>query len=133
MATTRKNLQTRKGRKGGRKPGIGNAHRRGSSVPRSTGGRSRNAGTFIARNSWFHLVYESMTDAFVRVDMKGRLKDFNKPFVHMVGYEARELRKMTYTDLTPEQWHEAESGIITHQVLTRGYSELYEKEYRRKD
>jgi two-component system, cell cycle sensor histidine kinase and response regulator CckA len=78
-------------------------------------------------------LYESIRDAFALVDMTGRLREFNEVFREMLGYGREELLAMTYRDLTPERWHAFESGIVERQVLTRGYSEVYEKEYRRKD
>src|SRR5512141_2436521 len=51
----------------------------------------------------------------------------------MVGYTADELRAMRYQDLTPDRWHDIENAIVTQQVLTRGHSDVYEKEYRHKD
>jgi two-component system, cell cycle sensor histidine kinase and response regulator CckA len=35
--------------------------------------------------------------------------------------------------LTPERWHVVEADLVQNQVLKKGYSEIYEKEYRRKD
>ena len=51
----------------------------------------------------------------------------------MLGYEAEELLALRYTDVTPEKWHPLEAEIIQKQVVPRGYSDIYEKEYRRKD
>ncbi len=67
------------------------------------------------------------------VDMDGRIQQFNQAYRKMLGYESDELRKLTYMDLTPEKWHDFETGIIEKQVLPRGYSDIYEKEYIRKD
>ena len=39
----------------------------------------------------------------------------------------------SYVDLTPEKWHAMESEIVDTQILTRGFSDVYEKEYLRKD
>jgi PAS domain S-box-containing protein len=50
----------------------------------------------------------------------------------MVGYTPEELLKLTYWELTPEKWHASEK-IVDQQILTRGYSEIHEKEYRKKD
>ena len=36
-------------------------------------------------------------------------------------------------DITPEPWHAFEAEIVRKQILPRGYSDIYEKEYRRKD
>ena len=81
----------------------------------------------------YHRLYDSMRDAFVSVEMGGRITSFNEPFQKIVGYEKEELHNLTYNDLTPEKWHTIEADIVKNQVLTRGYSGIYEKEYRRKD
>jgi PAS domain S-box-containing protein len=44
-----------------------------------------------------------------------------------------ELYQLTYEDITPKKWHAMEAEILEHQVLRRGYSEIYEKEYIRED
>jgi PAS domain S-box-containing protein len=80
----------------------------------------------------FRRLYESMMDAFAVVDMAG-IQEFNSMFQALLGYSEEELRKLTYMDLTPECWHATEAGIIQNQVLRSGFSEVYEKEYRKKD
>ena len=81
----------------------------------------------------YRQLYESMIDGFVRVDMKGRITEFNDAFHKLVGYEPKELLKLAYTDLTPEKWHVFETDIVERQVRVKGYSEVYEKECRSKD
>ncbi len=81
----------------------------------------------------FRKLHESMQDAFVSVDMQGRILECNSAYQEMLGYTADELRKRTYLDLTPKKWHAMESRIVQEQVLPQGYSGVYEKEYRRKD
>ena len=78
-------------------------------------------------------LYESMRDAFVMVDMTGQVREFNSAFQMMTGYSKDELLELTYMDLTPPQWHRMETSIVNEQILTRGHSDVYEKEYRRKD
>ena len=78
-------------------------------------------------------LHDSMRDAFVKVDMSGRIQEFNSSYQIMLGYSAEELRQTTYQDLTPEKWQDSEEAIIQKEVLSRGYSEVYEKEYRKKD
>ena len=51
----------------------------------------------------------------------------------MLGYSEEELRRLTYPEITPDKWHEIEAKIIREQVLSQGFSEVYEKEYLRKD
>ncbi|MCX7825896.1 MAG: PAS domain S-box protein, partial [Verrucomicrobiae bacterium] len=81
----------------------------------------------------YRRLHESMTDAFVKVDMKGRIQEFNPAYRNMLGYTDEELRQLTYVDLTPEKWHVFEDRIVREQILLRGHSAVYEKEYRRKD
>jgi PAS domain S-box-containing protein len=78
-------------------------------------------------------LYESIADGFVLVDPGGPILEFNETYRRMLGYEAAELRRMTYPELTPEAWHAFEARIVEEQILPRGYSDVYEKEYRRKD
>ena len=49
----------------------------------------------------------------------------------MVGYTPEELLKLTYRDITPAKWHAFEQNIV-EQIVALGYSEVYEKECRRK-
>jgi PAS domain S-box-containing protein len=76
---------------------------------------------------------ESLRDAYVLVAMDGRLRGWNFVYRNMLGYSDDELAHLTYFDITPVKWHEAEAKIVTEQILPRGHSEVYEKEYRRKD
>ena len=54
-------------------------------------------------------------------------------FKELLGYEAEELAGLTYRDITPAQWHDMEEHILRDQVQQRDFSDVYEKEYRRKD
>jgi two-component system, cell cycle sensor histidine kinase and response regulator CckA len=81
----------------------------------------------------YRKLHESMMDGFVSVSMDGMIKEFNESYQKILGYTADELSNLTYRDLTPEQWHTFEQKIVVEQVLARGYSEVYEKEYRKKD
>jgi PAS domain S-box-containing protein len=81
----------------------------------------------------YRRLHESITDAFVSVDMNGRIIEFNPAYEALLGYTAEELRQQTYVGLTPEKWHAFERSIVAEQVLPRGHSDVYEKEYRRKD
>ncbi|MBI4706302.1 MAG: PAS domain S-box protein [Candidatus Omnitrophica bacterium] len=81
----------------------------------------------------YHLIFEALRDGFIWVDMSGRLKKFNSAYQRMLGYSAQELLNLTYIDITPKKWHAFEEKIIQEQVMQRGYSDLYEKEYVTKD
>jgi PAS domain S-box-containing protein len=75
----------------------------------------------------------NMMDAFGATDMKGQIKEANQIFLDLVGYTKDELLDLSIFDLTPSKWHGVEKQIIDEQVLARGYSDIFEKEYRRKD
>ncbi|MBN1546717.1 MAG: PAS domain S-box protein [Syntrophaceae bacterium] len=81
----------------------------------------------------YRRLHESMTDAFVRVDLRGQIVEANKSFLEITGYNEEELSHLSYEDLTPAKWHAMEEEITREQVIARGYSDIYEKEYRRKD
>ncbi len=81
----------------------------------------------------YRLLHETQRDGFVRVAMDGRVLEVNEIFCQMLGYTADELLGRTYLELTPKRWHGFEADIVEKQILQRGYSEVYEKEYQRKD
>jgi diguanylate cyclase (GGDEF)-like protein/PAS domain S-box-containing protein len=93
------------------------------------GGLDRSA----ERECRYRRIHESMRDAFVLVDMQGRLLEWNTSYLEMLGYAAAELKNLTYMDLTPRKWHAVEARIIEQQLIPHGESRLYEKEYIRKD
>lgn len=78
-------------------------------------------------------LYRNLRDGIALVDMGGRIVDCNPAFQDLIGYSAEELLSLTYEDITPEKWHWEEKTILKEQVLKRGYSNLYEKEYRHKN
>ena len=81
----------------------------------------------------YRMLHETQRDAFVRVTMDGRIVECNDIYCEMLGYSREELGGLTYVQLTPERWHGVEEVIVREQILARGYSDVYEKEYRRKD
>jgi PAS domain S-box-containing protein len=62
----------------------------------------------------------------------GRFLMVNKAFTDATGYTREELLRMTYWDITPPEWHEAERQQAEH-FARNGSFGPYEKEYRRKD
>lgn len=86
-----------------------------------------------ASQTKYRRLYDSLMDGFVRVTMDGRIVEYNQTYREMLGYSDQELPALTYVDITPSRWHEIEGRIVAEQVLVRGYSEVYEKEYRGKD
>jgi len=86
-----------------------------------------------AAEARFLKLLASMREAFVSVTMDGRLEEFNDAYQQMLAYPREELQALTYEDLTPARWHAFEADIIEKQVLVRDVSDVYVKEYRRKD
>lgn len=83
--------------------------------------------------SRYRLLYDSMRDAYVSITLEGVITEFNEAYVEMLGYQPEELKALSYKDITPEKWHANEEGIQKEQILRQGYSDIFEKEYRRKD
>jgi PAS domain S-box-containing protein len=81
----------------------------------------------------YHKLYESMLDGFVSLDMNGKILEFNRAYQNMTGYSSSELYAMSIWDLTPHRLHDMEKKIIQDQVLVKGHSEIFEKEYIKKD
>ena len=78
-------------------------------------------------------LYECLRDGVTAVNMDGRIIEFNSTFKEMIGYTKDEIYQLTYEEITPKKWHQKEAEIIQEQVIKQGYSELYEKEYIKKD
>ncbi len=81
----------------------------------------------------YRRLFESSREGIILVDMAGYITAANPALQRMLGRSLEELRKTTYLQLTPKRWHAMQERIIRDQVLKRGYSDEYEKEYIRKD
>ncbi len=89
--------------------------------------------TLRISESKYRRLHQSMIDGYVYVDMNGKIEDFNESYQRMLGYSPEELRGLNFRDITPARWLEWQDSVIKEQVLSRGYSDVYEKEYRKKD
>ncbi len=78
-------------------------------------------------------LYECMREGFGVSDLNARIIEVNRAFADIVGYSEEELYELSYSDITPKKWHSIEEHIIREQVFKRGFSDLYVKEYLRKD
>lgn len=81
----------------------------------------------------YRKLHESMRDGFVSFDCEGRVIECNSAFQEMLGYGPDEIASLTNETITPPAWLPLESAIICGQVVPRGYSETYEKEFSRKN
>ena len=81
----------------------------------------------------FRSLFDMSRDGIVFVDLEGHIEEMNQAYLDLVGYGRDEITTHTYQDLTPEKWRAGEAEIIETQVMQRGFSDEYEKEYVRKD
>ncbi len=101
----------------------------GSEIPQN----SRTEETLCESERSYRDFYENSRDGYSFADIQGRITQSNRAFQEMLGYTSEELRHKTYLDLTSAKWRDMEERIIEEQVLVREYSDLYTKEYIRKD
>lgn len=81
----------------------------------------------------YRSLFETSRDGIVITAMDGRIEEANRAYLEMLGYGFEELASLTYQRLTPVQWAKRDADVVAEQVLKRGYSEEYEKEYIRRD
>ncbi|GFK93139.1 Sensor kinase CckA [Fundidesulfovibrio magnetotacticus] len=86
-----------------------------------------------ASEAKYRKLHESLMDGYVRMDLEGRILESNASFKALTGYDDAELALLTNEEITPSPWCELEAGIVREQVHNRGYSDVFEKQYRRKD
>lgn len=80
-------------------------------------------------------IFEGSRDGFVMVNKDSRIIDANQAFCNMLQYSLEELKQLNdFYQITPNKWHEWEKKEIWEkQLLQKGYSGIYEKEYKRKN
>jgi PAS domain S-box-containing protein len=91
------------------------------------------AAALEASEARYRRLHQTMRDAFVQMDMSGRIVDANDAFQQMLGHEKNALLSMKEADLTPPKWRASVAKIVSEQVLPLGRSEVFEKEYLRAD
>ena len=72
-------------------------------------------------------------DGYGMVDNSGRFIEANETYQRILGYTLEEMKGLTYKEITPSHWDEAIDKIIAEQLNVRGYSDVFEKEYIKKD
>jgi len=80
----------------------------------------------------YRMLYDSSRDGIATANLKGFITRCNQAYVDMLGYSREELKKIRYQDITPSKWH-AFNKRIFQEVMKRGHSDVFEKEYIRKD
>lgn len=80
----------------------------------------------------YRQLHESMMDCFAQTDMSGRVVLTNQPFRDLLGLSDDELRAKSYDELTPIRWRDLEKEVF-EEVVSKGYSRIYQKELIKKD
>ena len=80
----------------------------------------------------YRALYETSHDGIAAANLDGRITECNQAYADMLGYTREELKRLTYQQITPPRWH-AFNEEMFRQVMQRGYSTEFEKEYIRKD
>ena len=80
----------------------------------------------------YRQLYNGAIDGIIAIDLDYKIVDFNTSLLNLLNYSKDELNQLSIWDITPEQWHEKNKNIHK-QIMERGYSDLFEKEYIRKD
>jgi PAS domain S-box-containing protein len=81
----------------------------------------------------YQRLYESLFDGFAATDLKGHFIESNQAMQEMLQFSAAEFKELSYQQITPAEWLPVEADILATQVMTRGYSNVFEKEYYRRD
>jgi len=77
----------------------------------------------------YRQLHDNMLEGFVASTLDGRITQTNAALRNMLGYSEAQMRQLRYQDFTPAQWHTQELKVVREQVMVRGYSDLFEKEY----
>lgn len=73
---------------------------------------------------------EDIPFAAVLTDAGGNILEANSRYQQLTGYTLHELRRLTYQQLTPQKWHQAEVAFVA--VAGTVPYVTFEKEYREK-
>src|SRR6202050_1933303 len=78
-------------------------------------------------------VYENSAIGVAITDLNGRFLAVNRPYEKMLGYTEEELRKLTFLDITEEDYRDSNSELISELLEGKRQQFQIEKQYRRKD
>jgi formate hydrogenlyase transcriptional activator len=78
-------------------------------------------------------VYENSAIGVALTDLNGRFLAVNRAYEKMLGYSEEELRKLTFMEITEEDYRDANSGLVGELLEGKRQQFQIEKQYRRKD
>ena len=80
----------------------------------------------------FKQLYELSPLGMAQVNWDGAFVQVNSAFANIIGYTREETTKLTYWDVTPREYEQAELAVLD-QIRRTGHFKSHEKEYFHKD
>jgi PAS domain S-box-containing protein len=77
----------------------------------------------------YRSLFDTSRDGIFFIGMDDRIEDANQAFLNLLGYTLDEIKTKTFQQITPSKWAGLEIEIDRDQIMKRGYSSEYEKEY----
>src|SRR5580700_5278626 len=78
-------------------------------------------------------VYENSAIGVALTDLNGRFLAVNRAYEKMLGYTEEELRKLTFLEITEEDYRDANWELVSELLEGKRQQFQIEKQYRRKD
>ena len=78
-------------------------------------------------------VYENSAIGVALTDLNGRFLAVNRAYEKMLGYTEEELRKLTFLEITEEDYRDANWELVSELLEEKRQQFQIEKQYRRKD
>ncbi|MGA7929143.1 MAG: PAS domain S-box protein, partial [Candidatus Sulfotelmatobacter sp.] len=78
-------------------------------------------------------VYENSAIGVALTDLNGRFLAVNRAYEKMLGYTEEELRKLTFLEITEEDYRDANRELVSELLGGKRQQFQIEKQYRRKD
>jgi len=81
----------------------------------------------------YHKLNRLIPDGLISCTLDGKIIETNVSFQKMIGYTDEELVNISHKDITAKDWQAFEEEFIPKQLKINGYSDVYHKDYIRKD
>ena len=78
-------------------------------------------------------LFDTSRDGYIIVMGSGEVLNANPSMLNMLGYSIDELKTKNFWNFTPKKWVKQERRVQGSLLSERGYTNIYEKEYIRKD
>jgi PAS domain S-box-containing protein len=81
----------------------------------------------------YRRIFDTCRDGIFIANGNGRIVDANDAFLQMIGRDRDTLGTLIEAEMTPEKWRSDVDAKAQHQLRQRGFTDEYEKEFRRSD